>query len=63
LFLSLASVWEIAIKVRLKKLTLAAPFITFMTRAITRLRAVSSGGDIRRLCGLRAASVPRQTTP
>jgi PIN domain nuclease of toxin-antitoxin system len=35
LFLSMASVWEIAIKVGLKKLTLSAPFVTFMTRAIT----------------------------
>jgi PIN domain nuclease of toxin-antitoxin system len=35
LFLSMASVWEIAIKVGLKKLTLSAPFATFMTRAIT----------------------------
>ena len=35
LFLSMASVWEIAIKVGLKKLTLSAPLVTFMTRAIT----------------------------
>ncbi len=35
LFLSMASVWEIAIKVGLKKLTLSAPFVDFMTRAIT----------------------------
>ena len=35
LFLSMASVWEIAIKVGLKKLTISAPYITFMTRAIT----------------------------
>ncbi len=35
LFLSMASVWEIAIKVGLKKLTLSAPYVTFMTRAIT----------------------------
>ncbi len=35
LFLSMATVWEIAIKVGLKKLTLSAPYVTFMTRAIT----------------------------
>jgi PIN domain nuclease of toxin-antitoxin system len=35
LFLSMASVWEIAIKVGLKKLTLSSPYITFLTRAIT----------------------------
>ena len=35
LFLSMATVWEIAIKVGLKKLALSAPFVTFMTRAIT----------------------------
>ena len=35
LFLSMASVWEIAIKVGLKKLTLSAPYVLFMTRAIT----------------------------
>ncbi len=35
LFLSMASVWEIAIKVGMKKLTISAPYITFMTRAIT----------------------------
>ena len=34
LFLSMASVWEIAIKVGLKKLTISAPYVTFMTRAI-----------------------------
>jgi PIN domain nuclease of toxin-antitoxin system len=34
LFLSTATVWEIAIKVGLKKLSLSAPYITFMTRAI-----------------------------
>lgn len=34
LFLSMATVWEIAIKMGLKKLTLSAPFVTFMTRAI-----------------------------
>jgi PIN domain nuclease of toxin-antitoxin system len=34
LFLSVASVWEIAIKVGLKKLTLSAPFVQFITRAI-----------------------------
>jgi PIN domain nuclease of toxin-antitoxin system len=34
LFLSMASVWEIAIKVGLKKLTLSASYATFMTRAI-----------------------------
>ena len=35
LYLSMASVWEIAVKVGLKKLMLSAPFVTFMTRAIT----------------------------
>ena len=35
LYLSMASVWEIAIKVGLKKLTLSAPFVNFMTRATT----------------------------
>jgi PIN domain nuclease of toxin-antitoxin system len=35
LFLSLASVWEIALKVGIKKLTLSAAYATFMTRAIT----------------------------
>ena len=35
LFLSMATVWEIAIKMGLKKLTLSAPFTAFMTRAIT----------------------------
>ena len=35
LFLSMASVWEIAIKVGMKKLTISAPYVTFMTRAIT----------------------------
>jgi PIN domain nuclease of toxin-antitoxin system len=30
----LASVWEIAIKVGMKKLTLSAPYVPFMTRAI-----------------------------
>ena len=35
LFLSMATVWEIAIKVGLKKLTLSEPYVTFMTRAIT----------------------------
>jgi PIN domain nuclease of toxin-antitoxin system len=35
LFLSMAAVWEIAIKVGLKKLALSAPFTTFLTRAIT----------------------------
>ncbi|MHB1423998.1 MAG: type II toxin-antitoxin system VapC family toxin [Gemmataceae bacterium] len=35
LFLSMATVWEIAIKVGLKKLTLAVPYATFTTRAIT----------------------------
>ena len=34
LFLSMASVWEIAIKAGMKKLTMSAPFATFMTRAI-----------------------------
>ena len=35
LFLSMASVWEIAIKVGLKKLTLSNSFAPFMTRAIS----------------------------
>jgi PIN domain nuclease of toxin-antitoxin system len=35
LFLSMATVWEIAIKMGLKKLALSAPYTTFMTRAIT----------------------------
>jgi PIN domain nuclease of toxin-antitoxin system len=35
LFLSMASVWEIAIKAGLKKLTLSVPYAAFMTRAIT----------------------------
>ncbi len=35
LFLSMATVWEIAIKVGLTKLTLSAPYVAFMTRAIT----------------------------
>jgi PIN domain nuclease of toxin-antitoxin system len=35
LFLSVASLWEIAIKVGLDKLTLSSPYISFMTRAIT----------------------------
>ncbi len=35
LFLSMASVWEIAIKTGLGKLVLATPFISFMTTAIT----------------------------
>jgi PIN domain nuclease of toxin-antitoxin system len=35
LFLSMATVWEIAIKVGLKKLVLSNPFVSFMTRAIT----------------------------
>ena len=34
LFLSMATVWEIAIKVGLKKLTLADPYIPFMNKAI-----------------------------
>lgn len=34
LFLSMATVWEIAIKVGLKKLALSSPFVAFMTRAI-----------------------------
>jgi PIN domain nuclease of toxin-antitoxin system len=34
LLLSMATVWEIAIKVGLKKLVLSAPYATFMTRAI-----------------------------
>ena len=35
LFLSMATVWEIAIKVGLKKLVLSSPYVSFMTRAIT----------------------------
>lgn len=35
LFLSIASVWEIAIKTGLKKLTLSVSYAAFMTRAIT----------------------------
>jgi PIN domain nuclease of toxin-antitoxin system len=35
LFLSMTSVWEIAIKVGLKKLTLSNAYAPFMTRAIT----------------------------
>jgi PIN domain nuclease of toxin-antitoxin system len=33
LFLSMASVWEMAIKSGLKKLTLSVPYATFITRA------------------------------
>jgi PIN domain nuclease of toxin-antitoxin system len=35
LFLSMAAVWEIAIKVGIKKLVLSSPYVAFMTRAIT----------------------------
>lgn len=35
LFLSMATVWEIAIKTGLKRLTLAAPLASFMNRAVT----------------------------
>jgi PIN domain nuclease of toxin-antitoxin system len=35
LLLSIASVWEIAIKAGLKKLVLSRPFVTFMITAIT----------------------------
>jgi len=35
LFLSMASVWEIAIKSGLRKLTLSGPFHTYMAKAIT----------------------------
>ena len=35
LFLSMASVWEIAIKVGLKKLTLSSSYVPFMTKAIS----------------------------
>ncbi len=35
LFLSIATEWEIAIKVGLKKLVLSSPFVSFMSRAIT----------------------------
>jgi PIN domain nuclease of toxin-antitoxin system len=34
LFLSMATVWEIAIKVGLKKLALSSPYVSFMTKAI-----------------------------
>lgn len=37
LFLSTASVWELAIKVGLKKLNLAGPYSAFITGAITGL--------------------------
>jgi len=35
LFLSMATEWEIAIKVGLKKLVLSSPYVSFMTQAIT----------------------------
>ena len=35
LFLSMASVWEIAIKVGIKKLSLSAPYATYLSKAIT----------------------------
>lgn len=35
LFLSMASVWEIAIKAGLGKLALSAPFLAFMAKAVT----------------------------
>jgi PIN domain nuclease of toxin-antitoxin system len=35
LFISMATVWEIAIKVGRKKLTLSAPYATYIQRAIT----------------------------
>ena len=35
LFLSMATEWEIAIKVGLKKLVLSSPYVSFMARAIT----------------------------
>jgi PIN domain nuclease of toxin-antitoxin system len=35
LLLSMASIWEIAIKVGLKKLTLSSAYVPFMTRAIS----------------------------
>jgi PIN domain nuclease of toxin-antitoxin system len=38
LLLTMASVWEIAIKVGLKKLTLSSPYALFMTKAITGYR-------------------------
>ena len=34
LFLSMATVWEIAIKVGLKKLTLSSPYVHYMSQAI-----------------------------
>ncbi len=34
LFLSMATLWEIAIKVGLKKLVLSSPYASFLTRAI-----------------------------
>jgi len=36
LFLSMATIWEIAIKVGLKKLTLSGSYVPFMTKAMTR---------------------------
>jgi PIN domain nuclease of toxin-antitoxin system len=38
LFLSMATEWEIAIKVGLKQLVLSSPYLSFMTRAITGCR-------------------------
>jgi len=35
LFISMATLWEIAIKVGLKKLTLSSAYVPFMTKAIT----------------------------
>lgn len=35
LFLSMASVWEIAIKVGLKKLSISSDYLSFMTKAIS----------------------------
>lgn len=40
LYLSTASIWEVAIKVGLNKLTLSAPYVTFMTKAINGLAEV-----------------------
>jgi PIN domain nuclease of toxin-antitoxin system len=34
LFVSVATIWELAIKVGHNKLRLSAPFVTFMTRAV-----------------------------
>ena len=63
LYLSMASIWEIAIKVGLKKLTLSAPLRHLHDAGDHRLWADGAGCNVRRLSGLRAASVSRQATP